>query len=89
MSVVRCGHCGVFYWRYWGDSPRHAPRGYCSTACWPDRRKKPLPLFSAPYSRACLLAHRAEVHGTDDVNSWFNCPGCDQIEAEYQRSITS
>jgi hypothetical protein len=86
MAVVRCGHCSRWYWRYPGD---HIPAGYCQLACWEARRHKYAPLFSAPYYRAKLLAHMAEVHGTSDVNDWFNCPGCERIELEYQRSLTA
>jgi hypothetical protein len=86
MAVVACGHCRNWYWRY---NKRHPPSGYCSVDCWEKRRRKAAPMFAAPYYRAKMLAHRRDVHGTNDVNAWFNCPGCERIEAEYQRSLTA
>lgn len=86
MAVVACGHCRMWYWRYNGQ---HPPSGYCSLLCYESRKRKAsTPLFSAPYYRAKIQEHRREFHGTDDVLAWFDCPGCERIEAEYQRSLT-
>jgi hypothetical protein len=87
MSVLKCGTCKNWYWRY---PAMPAPAGYCRFQCWSERAKrKTSPLFTALYYRGKIQQHRREVHGTDDYLAWFDCEGCERIESEYRASLAA
>lgn len=84
MTVVRCGHCSVFYSRYRRD---HPPSGYCSLLCFESRRRKKIPVPQPGELLSRMRQHRQEVHGSLDLTQWYDCPECERIESQYAESL--